>query len=85
MRGCLDGLLLSDADSDGKVLQVLKPLFPDLDISFFRRASRRPTRVAVLVHAKRSELLFAFTISRGALQSPVFQEELRRTVRIEPI
>ena len=83
MRGCLEGLQLSEADSDGRVSRVLKPHFPGMDISFFRKASRRPTGVAALVRARRSKLLFSFTIRRGAFQSKVFQEELLRTVRIE--
>jgi hypothetical protein len=81
--GALLGLGLSEPDSDGKVAEILKPHFPNIDIAFLRKRSRTPTMVGALVHGEISEILLCFRIFRGALCSQELPNELLRSVRIE--
>ncbi len=81
----LETLRPFDVESEGQVVEVLRQLFPDLDISFLRKRSRTPARIGAIVKSKDAYILFSFRIFRGAIKSALLTAELQQTLRIEAL
>jgi hypothetical protein len=77
----LDVWELHEVGADSALVRAIGTCFPTGNTMFVSKASRTPTVVGGLVQIDGIFWLVQFKIFRGAVRSPIFQEELLRSVK----